>query len=294
MMHSWWIWAGVGPMVFGLIGTVTILLGFLYRRLKDRTKELDELKGQVLEWNRRLEEKVAERTRALEATHARLQEIYLETVKALMEAVSAKDSYLLHHSDNVALYAEGIAAELALTPERMDRLLLGCQLHDLGKIAVPDSILLKPGPLTTEEFDVMKRHPAWGARILQPLAFMKDVTEMVHQEHERWDGKGYPLGLKGEQIRLEARIIAVADSLDAMTSDRPYRRAMPLEYACQELEKGASSQFDPQVAQICVRLLREGRLKIASHPHLDENHDRRADRVEQAYQRVKDKDASKT
>ncbi len=257
-----------------------VFVRILSVRLRNRTEELDELKRQVLEWNRRLEEKVSQRTRTLETIHGKLQETYLETVTALVEAVTAKDTYLSKHSHNVALYAKVVAEELHFSPERIHRLLQGCKLHDLGKIAIPDSILLKPGPLTMEEFEIVKQHPDWGARILEPLTFMKDVTEMVHQEHERWDGTGYPQGLQGDQIRLEARVIAVADTLDAMTSDRPYRKHLSMEAACAELKRCSGSQFDPAVVEAALRAADGGKLLIeTAEAHLDHV-------VEKAYQKV--------
>ena len=254
-----WQWILCGVSLFGVAGAI-LYIRIISDRAQDRTDEMEELKEQVLEWNRRLEEKVTERTQDLELAHRRLQENYLETVTALVEALTAKDTYLFSHSHNVAVYAKAIAEELKLSKERIDRLLHGCELHDLGKIAVPDTILMKPGPLTREEFEVVKQHPVWGARILGPLSFMKDINDMVHEEHERWDGTGYPRGLKGEQIRLEARIISVADALDAMVSDRPYRQRLSLDQAAQELDRCAGTQFDSRVVEACLRAIEAGKL----------------------------------
>lgn len=259
-------WGLSGLLGGGLLAALAFLW-ILSRLLRSRSKELEDFKRQVLEWNRRLEEKVSERTRDLEAIHRQLQETYLETVTALVEAMSAKDTYLFGHSHNVASYARAIAEELGFSPERLRRLVQGCELHDVGKIAIPDSILMKKGNLTKEEFEIVKQHPVWGARILEPLTFMKDITEMVHQEHERWDGSGYPRGLKGDEIRLEARIISVADALDAMTSERSYRQAVGLEAAGEELRRCAGSQFDPKAAEAALRAIRSGRLSIANHQH---------------------------
>lgn len=232
----------------------------LQQQLNERNSQLNSLKSQMLEWNRRLEEKVSNRTRDLEQAHHRLQNTYLEMVTCLIEAMSAKDTYLLGHSQNVAEYAKAIGQEMGFTRERIQRLMHGCTLHDLGKIAVPDTILMKPGPLTQEEFEVVKQHPIWGSRILAPLTFMKDITEMVHQEHERWDGTGYPQGLKGEQIRLEARVISVADALDAMISTRSYRQSISLEKARDEIRRCAGTHFDPRVAEACLRAIQTGKL----------------------------------
>ncbi len=239
----------------------------LHVRAQSRDRELEQLKAQVLEWNRRLEERVAERTKTLEGLHNQLQETYLETVTALIEAVSAKDTHLFGHAHNVATYAKVIAKEMAFPKERLHRLAQGCELHDLGKIAIPDAILMKPGPLTPEEYEIVKQHPRWGARILEPLTFMKDITDMVLQEHERWDGSGYPQGLKGEQIRLEARIISVADALDAMTAERPYRKRIPLPEAAEEIKRNAGTQFDPKVVEHALKAIREGKLTVVNHRH---------------------------
>lgn len=241
---------------------------FSSRRAKHREEELEQLKAQMLEWNRRLENKVSERSADLETAHRRLQETYLETVTSLVEALTAKDTYLFGHSHSVATYARAIGEEMGFSKERLDRLVQGCELHDLGKIAVPDTILMKPGPLNKEEFEIVKQHPVWGARILEPLTFMKDINEMVHQEHERWDGTGYPMGIKGEQIRLEARVIAVADALDAMISDRPYRQSIGLERASQELKRCSGTQFDPVVVEACLRAIESGRIVPLSHEHI--------------------------
>ncbi len=269
-MTSIWQWTLCGLSLLGLFGAL-LYIRTVSNRLQDRTDELEELKEQVLEWNRRLEDKVSQRTQDFELAHRRLQENYLETVTALVEALTAKDTYLFSHSHNVAFYAKVIAEEMKLSKERIDRLLHGCELHDLGKIAVPDTILMKPGPLTREEFEVVKQHPIWGARILGPLSFMKDINEMVHEEHERWDGTGYPRGLKGEQIRLEARIISVADALDAMVSDRPYRQRVGLDQAAHELERCGGTQFDPVVVDACLRAIEAGKIIPAVpqtiHPH---------------------------
>ena len=254
-------WAVVLLLSAGLIGGC-IYLRFLSNQLKERDGQLEQLKGQVLEWNRRLEGTVSEQTGDLEVAHKKLQETYLETVTSLVEAINAKDKYLFGHSHNVARFARLIATEMTFSKSQMERLVHGCELHDLGKIAIPDSVLSKPGPLTDEEYEIIKQHPGWGARILEPLTFMKDIMEMVHQEHERFDGSGYPRALKGEKIRLEARIIAVADALDAMVSDRPYRKRMPLETAMKEIKRCSGTQFDPQVVTAALKAYEKGTLSV--------------------------------
>jgi HD-GYP domain-containing protein (c-di-GMP phosphodiesterase class II) len=259
----------ISPGISFVVAAAALAVGiFASRQARNRLDELEQLKGQMLEWNRRLESKVSERTQDLELAHRRLQETYLETVTSLVEALTAKDTYLFGHSHSVATYARAIGEEMGFSRDRLDRLVQGCELHDVGKIAVPDTILMKPGPLNKEEFEIVKQHPLWGARILEPLTFMKDIGEMVHQEHERWDGTGYPQGLKGDQIRLEARMIAVADALDAMISDRPYRQSIGLERASQELHRCAGTQFDTLVVDACLRAIRTGKIVPLSHEQI--------------------------
>jgi HD-GYP domain-containing protein (c-di-GMP phosphodiesterase class II) len=257
----------------GFLSAVAVIMA-LTRSLRNHTKELEKLKAEVLEQHRDFEEKVADRTKALEEANQRLKNTSLEIFRALTQAMHAKDTALSGHSHNVALYAKAIAEELILSREWVgmsegwvERMIRGCELHDLGKIAIPDAILQKPSSLSPEEFEIIKQHPRWGAQILKPLTFMKEISEMVHQEHERWDGTGYPQSLKRDQIRVEARIIAVADALDAMTSDRPYRRKRTLAEAAEELKRCAGTQFDPQVVEGCLRTIENGKLSIAS-PHL--------------------------
>ena len=264
MLFDW-----ISPGISFVVATAALAVGVVSsRQARNRLDELEQLKGQMLEWNRRLESKVSERTQDLELAHRRLQETYLETVTSLVEALTAKDTYLFGHSHSVATYARAIGEEMGFSRDRLDRLSQGCELHDVGKIAVPDTILMKPGPLNKEEFEIVKQHPLWGARILEPLTFMKDIGEMVHQEHERWDGTGYPQGLKGEQIRLEARVIAVADALDAMISDRPYRQSIGLERASHELKRCAGTQFDIIVVEACLRAIQTGRITPLSHEQI--------------------------
>lgn len=260
------VWLTFALLVAGFAAAIVAAL-LLYRRLNDRGDELEQLKTQILEWNRQLEQRVSQRTGELEESNRRLQETYLETVMSLIEAMSAKDTYLYGHSHNVATYARSIAEEMGLSKEQINRLLQGCELHDLGKIAIPDSILLKKGPLTEQEFEIIKQHPLWGARILEPLTFMKDIMEMVHQEHERWDGTGYPQSLKGGEIQLTARIISVADAMDAMTSHRPYRQSITMEEACREIKRCSGTQFDPQVVEATLVALAKGKLAVADHVH---------------------------
>ncbi len=183
-----------------------------------------------------------------------LQTFYLEMVQTLARAVDSKDAYTHEHSDRARAKARKVAAEMNL-PEQMIRYIeYAALLHDIGKIGIDEAILLKPGKLTPEEYEQMKKHPIIGHQILAPVKYLGPVAQMVLYHQEWFDGRGYPEGLKGEQIPLGSRIVAVLDAWDAMTSDRPYRKALGNEVAVSELRKGAGTQFDPRVVEIFLRL----------------------------------------
>jgi diguanylate cyclase (GGDEF)-like protein/putative nucleotidyltransferase with HDIG domain len=181
-------------------------------------------------------------------------EVHLATILILAEAVDIRDNGTARHCHSVARFASAMAEELGLSPAAAERLRLAGILHDVGKIGITDSILRKPGPLDDEEWQEMKRHPEIGARILATTAF-EDIRGWVLAHHERLDGKGYPRGLDRDEIPIEARILSVADAYEAMTADRPYRRSIGAEAAKKELERGAGSQFDPEVVDCFVRWL---------------------------------------
>jgi putative nucleotidyltransferase with HDIG domain len=192
---------------------------------------------------------------------------------ALANAIEAREASLHGHCERLATVALRIAEQLGLPLDERETIRLGAILHDVGKIGIPDAILLKPGSLTPEEWTVMRRHPLIGDGLLSPLGLREGVRAVVRHHHERWDGGGYPDGLAGEAIPLAARVIAVADSIEAMAADRPYRRALPLEAIAQELRLGSGTQWDPLVADTAVLLvetgelrLTEGALELASEP----------------------------
>jgi diguanylate cyclase (GGDEF)-like protein/putative nucleotidyltransferase with HDIG domain len=184
----------------------------------------------------------------------------LAAVLALTEVLDIRDAGTAVHSQTVGRYAEAIARELGFSPELVERVRLAGILHDVGKIAVPDAVLRKPGPLNDEEFDQMRRHPEVGALIVDG-ADLKDVAAWVMAHHERPDGRGYPKRLSGDEIPLEARILAVADSYEAMTVDRVYRKALGAEKARAELERCAGTQFDPRVVEVFLAVLERGGLQ---------------------------------
>jgi len=181
-----------------------------------------------------------------------LRQTSIEAIKALVRAVEAKDPYTRKHSEQVAHYAGHIADYLGLDAGLREVIHTASLLHDVGKIGVPDNVLTKPGALTDEEFAMVKRHPALGEEILQKISVFAKEARLVRHHHENWDGSGYPDGLKGEQIPLGARVINVADSIDAMLMKRTYKGAYSLDKTRRELLRCSGSQFDPELAQVAV------------------------------------------
>ncbi len=188
-------------------------------------------------------------------TYRQFQEVYLNTVSALTEAIDTKDHYTKSHSEHVTKYAMNIGKEMKLDDDRMNILRDASKLHDIGKIGVHDYILMKPGKLTSEEWEEIKLHSIKGVKILQPLTFLNGSIDAIRGHHERFDGKGYPDGKKGKDISLEARIMAVADSFDAMTTERPYRKGLSIEEAKEEIIRNKGTQFDPEVVDAFIRCL---------------------------------------
>jgi putative nucleotidyltransferase with HDIG domain len=178
----------------------------------------------------------------------------VDTITAFVNAIESKDEYLKGHSARVALYAGEIAQTLGMTADMVDVVRRGAMLHDLGKLSIMDTILRKPDRLTPEEFAIIKSHPLVGAKILEPLRFLTRETCAVRHHHERFDGSGYPDGLRGEDIPLVARVVTVADVFDAITSNRPYRTALPLDAAREEIARGCGSHFDPVVVEAFLRI----------------------------------------
>ena len=181
-----------------------------------------------------------------------LRSSYLATVRVLGEAIEAKDPFLRGHSEEVSGYVAAVADRLGIEPLRREQLLFASLLHDVGKIGISERILLKPAGLTPEELDVVKLHPRIGYHIVQQVPALDPMALGILHHHERFDGSGYPAGLRGDEIPLEARIICVADAFSAMTAERPYQKRMSLLEACAELERSAGTQFDPEIVRVFV------------------------------------------
>ncbi|MCX8028995.1 MAG: HD domain-containing protein [Brevinematales bacterium] len=184
--------------------------------------------------------------------YERLNSISSSIIKSLITALEARDEYTKGHSFRVQIYSIKLGNALRFSQKRIKQLELSAILHDIGKIGVPDSILRKPGTLTDEEFEVIKKHPVIGYNILSSIDGLDEVLEGIKYHHERFDGKGYPDGLKGQEIPIFARIISIADTLDAMTSDRPYRKGLPFEFALEEIKKSKGTQLDPELVDIFI------------------------------------------
>ena len=195
------------------------------------------------------------RTAELERALDNLQKTYLATMKSLARVVEAKDRTTRGHLDRTQAYGIALARKIDPSLVKTPTLGYGFFLHDIGKVGVPESILCKDGPLTTDEWDVMRSHPTVGADIVAPMGFLAETVTLIRHHHERFDGSGYPDGLRGEAIPLTARIFSVADSFDAMTSDRPYRDSIGIESALDELRGGSGTQFDPEVVRSFVEMI---------------------------------------
>ncbi|MGE5280365.1 MAG: HD domain-containing phosphohydrolase [Deltaproteobacteria bacterium] len=233
---------------------VRALLGTRIRSLEKMEESAVQLQKQHLMLARRTEESLGNLAQLCGA----FRETYLRSLRVLAHALDSRHRYTYSHCDNVARCAELIGRRLGVESAYLDDMREACYLHDLGKMALPATILTKPGALSPEEAAEMRLHPVRGAQLLEPLTFMPHVVAFVRHHHERWDGRGYPDGLSGERIPLGARIMAVADSYDAMVSPRPYRRTgLSLEEAKEEFARHSGSQFDPKVVSVFLRSLEE-------------------------------------
>ena len=216
-----------------------------------------ERRGLLMErraYQEMLEHRVEQATRDLSAAYHELEETYRSTLEALGSALDTRDIGTEAHSRRVHGYALATARAFGVAPQMMRDLAHGVLLHDIGKIGIPDAILLKPGPLTPDEWTVMRRHPEIGKRLIERIPFLRGAVPIVYSHHEKWDGSGYPRALKGEDIPLGARIFSVVDAFDAMTFDRPYSKAVPFEAAKAEIRRCAGSHFDPAVVSAFLQV----------------------------------------
>ncbi|MGN6627791.1 MAG: HD-GYP domain-containing protein, partial [Tepidisphaeraceae bacterium] len=195
------------------------------------------------------------------------QDLMMGMLRSMVSAVDAKDAYTCGHSERVALVARELATVAGMSPAMVDQIYMAGLLHDVGKIGVPEAVLKKPGKLTAEEFEQMKQHPEIGAHILRDVRQLEPVIPGVLHHHERWDGRGYPAKLAGENIPLAGRILCLADCFDAMTSNRTYRPALPFDTALSEIRNGAGTQFDPELAAAFLRISQERLLELTAGHH---------------------------
>ena len=239
------------------------------RRLNQVTREQN---FKLQDMNRNLEGKVRERTKQLASKNDELQTAYIQTIRALAEAIDAKDAYTRGHSERVAVYASKIGRGMDLRKEMIERTYFAGLLQDVGKIGIPDAIITKPDRLNDAEYIEIQKHPEIGAKILEPVQFLRHIVPCVRHHHEWYDGcsRGYPDRLLGDSIPLPSRVILVADTVEAMTSDRPYRKALTLEAVVRELHKFSGSQFDPVCVDAFLQVLeREGEEFISRRQKFD-------------------------
>ena len=242
---------GIRYIPYGKRVSVGYLLEFTDRTLEKKYYNTIE------EYNVTMEKEVAEKTEEIRQQQKRMKDLFERTVTALSEAVDAKDRYTSGHSKRVAKYARMIAERLGKSKEEQEEIYRAGLLHDVGKIRVPAEIINKPGKLTEDEFNIIKIHPVTGYHILSGISEDSYIAIAAKYHHERYDGKGYPNGLAGEKIPEVARILGVADSYDAMASNRSYRNALPQEVVRAEIENGKGTQFDPNIADIMLQMIDE-------------------------------------
>src|SRR5262252_3484825 len=221
--------------------------------ISELAENFNKMAGDIEEYIERLKEAAEEN-----------RELFIGSIRMLAAAIDEKDPYTRGHSGRVAKYSTVIAQEMGMSAEELDKLKISALLHDVGKIGVDDRVLKKPGSLTPEEFDVMKQHTVKGANIMRPVSQLKEMLPGIELHHEHMDGRGYPYGLAGPQIPTMARIIAVADTLDAMTTNRPYQSAMDLEYALGRVKALAGSKFDQAVVDALESAVNAGKIRLSA------------------------------
>jgi response regulator RpfG family c-di-GMP phosphodiesterase len=220
----------------------------------ERAIERRQLLIERRQYQQLLEQRVDEATRDLQVAYQRLRDTYRATLETLGAALDSRDVGTESHSRRVHGYALATAKVYGVAEDQMEDLAHGVLLHDIGKIGIPDAILLKPGPLTPDEWTIMRTHPEIGRRLIEKVPFLRNAVPVVYCHHEKWDGTGYPQGLRGEEIPLGARIFAVVDAFDAMTADRPYSKAKPFDVARAEIRRCSGAHFDPTVVESFMRV----------------------------------------
>jgi putative nucleotidyltransferase with HDIG domain len=247
-----------GPLDILTASSHAIAKGDFSKRveLKSRT-EFGELATTFNIMSEELEQFVQDLKRAAEENRS----LFMNSIQMIAGAVDEKDPYTRGHSDRVTKYSVLLATELKLSEAEVDKIRVAAQLHDVGKIGIEDAVLKKPGALTPDEYEIMKTHTSKGANILRPVEHLKDMLPGIELHHESLDGRGYPYGLKGDQIPLMARIITVADTFDAMTTNRPYQAAMETEYVVKRIRAMAGTKFDPNVVAALETLFQAGKIR---------------------------------
>lgn len=239
--------------------TREIAQGNYQQRVEPKThNEIGELARNFNVMSSSVEQAVEQLKKAAHENHL----LFINSVRMLAAAIDAKDPYTRGHSERVARYSIAIGKNLPLPEKDMRNLRISALLHDVGKIGIDDRILRKPGALSDEEFEVMKQHPAKGAAIMSGVAQLIDIIPGMKYHHEKWSGGGYPDGLEGEQIPMQARIVAIADTFDAMTTNRPYQKAMELGYVVEKIKSFAGTRFDPRVVDAFVNAVKRGDIQI--------------------------------
>lgn len=257
-------------VVSAIAGLVALALGFVFsRRMIGPLQELAHISSEISEGKlsvraevagedeiaqlgrnfNQMAENIESLVRKLKHALRQNQELFLETIRTLAAAIDAKDPYTKGHSERVSAYSMAIARHLGLSFDDVFHVRIAAILHDVGKLGIKDGILNKPGGLTDEEYAIMRRHPDIGAQIMTPISKLKSIIPGIRNHHETWEGTGYPDRLKGEEIPMVARIIGVADTFDAMTTNRPYQRAMPLSHVTEKMKAMAGTRFDPRVVE---------------------------------------------
>ena len=226
--------------------------------LDTKNRELTESRDETRKLNFELEKKVKQRTSQLKESYDLAKRLFLQTVNSLTQALEMRDPYTVGHQQRVAGLAAAIASKMNLDERTTEGILIAGQLHDIGKLYVPAEFLAKPGTLTDEEFNVIKTHPLMGFDIIKDIEFPWPVASIVLQHHELLNGSGYPYGLEGNEIRIEAKILCVADVLEAMSTHRPYRSSPGLREAMNELIINKGILYDPEAVNACIELLNTG------------------------------------